>query len=403
MVGIKNKFAFVLPRYWKGIAGGAETLVGNIAERLAQRGEKVQIITTTAKDNRTWENYFKEETVIENNIEIIRFKVSERDLDRWIPLQINLSEGRELSIDEQLDWISEGVNSMDMYEYLKTNKDEFEYIFFAPYLFGTTFWGSQICAGNAVLFPCLHDESYAYLNLTRSMFESVRGAMFNSIPEKELANRLFGNIAGGVVGMGFDPYPQGYAESLLPYFPDASPYILYLGRKETGKNVQLLVDFFVKYKNSSFVKSHIELASLKLVVAGGGDFKDLFRPEAAMRGDVIDLSHVTEEEKQRLIKHALVLCQPSTNESFSIVLMEAWLLGSPVLVHSQCAVTKRHVIDSSGGLYFGDYEDFCGTITELLKSKNLREELGMSGKSYVSEQYSWDRVMDRFDRVLATL
>ena len=52
---------------------------------------------------------------------------------------------------------------------------------------------------------------------------------------------------------------------------------------------------------------------------------------------------------------ASLLCQPSHNESFSLVIMESWLCGRPVLVSSQCAVTKDFAKRSNGGLYFKDY------------------------------------------------
>ena len=59
---------------------------------------------------------------------------------------------------------------------------------------------------------------------------------------------------------------------------------------------------------------------------------------------------------------ASLLCQPSHNESFSLVIMESWLCGRPVLVSSQCAVTKdfakrfmaRHNIPTAGFETFSD-------------------------------------------------
>jgi len=55
---IPRRYAFVVPRFGEGIAGGAETLVGALARHLAQRGDRVEVFTTCARDNRTWENEF---------------------------------------------------------------------------------------------------------------------------------------------------------------------------------------------------------------------------------------------------------------------------------------------------------------------------------------------------------
>lgn len=315
-----------------------------------------------------------------------------RDLDTWIPRQISLSEGMHLSIESQLDWMTHGVNSGALYEHIRQEGSSYDAIFFAPYLFGTTFFGSLVLPEKSVLIPCLHDENYAYTDIMQCMFTSVRGCIFNSLPEQELAIALFGQIPGGEVGMGFESLPVA---ELPRFFQDDFPYILYVGRKETGKNVQMLIDYFISYK-----ESRGEQTNLRLVIVGGGDFSDLNRPAALLRSDIIDLVHVSEIDKQRLIKHSAFLCQPSRNESFSIVIMEAWLAGVPVVVHAGCAVTRYHAVESGGGLYFSNEEDFRGVCERLEHSESLRHALAEAGRRYVTERYSWDSVLRRFDEVI---
>ena len=391
----QNKFAFIVPRFGESIAGGAETLVAKLALNLAKRGDDITILTTCAKDNRTWNNDFPEADATEYGLKVKRFLVDDRNLDTWIPLQIKVSEGMILPIEEQLNWMQESVNSLAMYEYIYNNQNNFDYFFFAPYLFGTTFWGSLICPEKTILIPCLHNEYYAYTEVLQSMFRQVKGFLFNAEPEKELAESLYGNLLGGEVGMGFVEPEINQINQLKPYFKDNFDYILYVGRKETGKNLHILIENFIKFKDSIS-----GFDNLKLVIAGGGSFSDVGSNNLLNRNDLIDLSQVSEEEKLRLIKYSKVLCQPSTNESFSIVIMEAWQLEVPVLVHSDCAVTKRHCIDSGGGLYFKDSADFNLVIQEILNNPKLAQKLGSSGKHYVKTKYSWDAVIKRFDEVM---
>lgn len=394
-----SKFAFVVPRYFQGMAGGAETLCAELAFRLAERLgpsgylNEVEILSTCAIDNRTWNNHYEPGSEQVGRVTIRRFAVDDRNLETWIPLQIRLSQRERLTVAEELDWMAESVNSKALYEYLLQHGQEFAAIFFAPYLFGTTFWGSMLHPERSVLIPCLHDESYAYTAVVRSMFEEVRGAIFNTEAERRLAQRLYGPIAGGVVGIGFDP-ASAEDDALEPYFKERFPYVLYVGRKETCKNVQLLVDYFIEGKESSPA-----LKDFKLVILGGGDKSDVERPQAFLREDVIDLQHLPEQDKRRIIKGAFALCQPSTNESFSIVLMEAWRLGVPVLVHEQCAVTKEHALKSGGGLYFSDADDFVTGLELLQSSPELRTRLGQSGRTYVEEEYNWAVVMKRLEGV----
>jgi glycosyltransferase involved in cell wall biosynthesis len=392
------KFCFVAPRYFDGIAGGAETLIAGLAHALQARGDEVEILTTCAKDNRTWADEFEPGETIVNRIKVTRFKVDERDLDRWIPIQCAIHEGTQVSVNDQMTWMSESVNSKALYAHLVQRRDDFDAIFFGPYLFGTTFWGSLIAPEKSILIPCLHDESYAYLEVIGSMFRQVRGCLFNAEPEMYLARSLYGDIGGGVVGMGFDVPTREHVESLSPYFEDSCPYILYLGRKETGKNVHRLIDYFCAAKNDGLIPPEVKLAIL-----GGGSFSDLHRPEAVSRGDIIDLPHLSEIEKQRLLRHALYLCQPSTNESFSIVLMEAWMVGTPVAVHGECAVTRHHVVKSGGGLYFSSAPDLAGVTRHFLDNPEMARTHAELGRRYVEREYSWGAVLDRFDAVVREL
>lgn len=390
------KFSFVTPRYFEGIAGGAETLIGGVAQQLSARGDEVEIWTTCAADNRTWQNEFPAGTSNIQGISVTRFPVDARDIERWVPIQLAIHRGEPVSVEEQLTWMRESVNSSELYNQIAARGSSFDAIFFGPYLFGCSFWGSLIHPQRSVLIPCLHDESYAYLEVVASMFRQVRGCLFNTEAELHLAHSLYGECAGGVVGMGFELPSAAACEQLTPYFEDNFPYILYLGRKETGKNVQVLLDYFCEAKDTGALPP-----TLRLVILGGGSFSDLHRPRAATRPDLLDLPHLSEGEKQRLLRHALYLCQPSRNESFSIVLMEAWMVGTPVVVHGACAVTRQHVVKSGGGLYFSSYSDLVGVTQHLLEHPDQRSIFAENGRQYVQQQYAWPAVVRRFDQVMA--
>jgi glycosyltransferase involved in cell wall biosynthesis len=372
--------------------------MGALATELAKRGDSVELLATCAKDNRTWANELAAGEVEIQGVRVIRFPVNERNLDAWIPIQVAIHEGKQVAADEQLVWMKESVNSDPLYQYLANEGHRFDAIFFGPYLFGTTFWGSMIHPAKSILIPCLHDEAYAYLDTIASMFRNVRGCLFNAEPEMHLARSLYGDIPGDVVGMGFVPPSSRDIEALEPYFDGDFPYILYLGRKEMGKNVHLLMDYFCEAKRDGVIP-----AEVKLAILGGGSFSDLHRNDLLGRDDIIDLPHLSEREKQRLLGHSLFLCQPSTNESFSIVLMEAWMVGAPVVVHGECAVTRHHVIESAGGLYFSSSSDLAGITRYFLETDGARAAFAQRGADYVAKHYSWPAVLGRFDRAVESL
>jgi len=386
------KLCFVVPRCGANIVGGAETLVLQLAQRLQHdRGHQVTILTSCAEDNRSWKNVLQPGVEEISGVKVQRFLLDERDLETWVPLQISIANGRSLTLAQELEWMNHSVKSAALLEFLYKNSANYDAIFFAPYLFGFTFWGSLAVADKAWLIPCLHDESYAYTKVIEAMFRIVNRALFNSVPEQELALSLYGPVQGGEVGLGFEALYDIAEKS-----PILGRYAVVLGRKETGKNVQLAIDYFIEGKSNGLIPQ-----DLKLVIAGGGDFKDLFRDSALQRSDIVDVTRLTEPEKLALLRAALVLIQPSTNESFSIVLMEAWLCGTPVLVHGRGAVTRHHVLRSTGGLYFLNSNEFSGALALLCEDSELRATLGKNGADYVRTRYSWPAVLDRFESVVS--
>ena len=380
--------AFVVPRYGDGIVGGAETLSRGLAEHLAARGTPVEVLTTCARDHHTWRNAFPEGREVVNEVPVHRFPVRMRNERLFGRIQQRIDRGDPLPIEDQLAWVEESVSSPSLYAHLLRHREAYELVCFAPYLFGTTFWGSQLVPERAVLIPCLHDEPYARLPVIRTMFESCHGFIFNSPPEAELARRLYaiGDRPCGVVGYGFDPPPAPRPERFHRRHKLDGPFLLYVGRKEKGKNVPLLIEYFLAYRERF-------RPDLTLCLVGEGPIQAPRGSERAIR----DLGYLGPEEKLDAYAAATVVCQPSVNESFSIIIMEAWLAGTPVLVHAGCPVTTYHLSRSGGGLAFEDYFEFAEALGLLLDDATLNGKLAAQGRAYVLEEYSWPAVMARFE------
>jgi glycosyltransferase involved in cell wall biosynthesis len=387
------RVAFVVPRYGDGIVGGAETLVRGLAEHLAAAGTPVEVLTTCARDHLTWKNALPAGATAEHGVRVRRFPVKPRNQRRFDWLQRRILMGGRLRPEEEGTWAEESVSSPELTAYLSDHRADHDAICFAPYLFGTTLSGIPLVPERAVLIPCLHDEPFAYLGVVRSVFAACRGFIFNSAPEAALATRLYGigDRPSGVVGLGFDPP--------APVDPDAfrrrhrldGPLLVYLGRKETGKNVHLLIEYVRRYR-----ETHRQ--DVTLVLAGEG-------PVTAPRGTegVRDLGYLEPADKAAAYAAATVVCQPSLNESFSIVLMEAWLAGTPVLVHARCPVTTQHVFASGGGLAFDGFYEFAESLTRLVEDAALRRKLAAQGRAYVESEYAWPAVTARLQATLERL
>ncbi len=386
----QGTIAFVPVRYGDGVVGGAETLVRNLAEALHFRGWAVEILTTCVLDHYTWANYFPTGEDNVRGITVRRFPAQGLKVDRkFVKLARSIQEGRGISVRREKYFLSQGAFSPQLNEYLRENRESYRAFIFAPYLFGTTYFGSQAVGDRAMIIPCLHDEPYARLKIIGEMMRRVRGVLFNSYPELLLAKRLYGDdLPGWVVGMGFEDV-HGDAWRFRARFGIEGDFILYCGRREIAKNTPLLIHYFCNYLLNTG-------RDLKLVLTGAGrvDYPQAFR------GRIIDLGFISEEDKRDAYHAATLICHPSTNESFSIMILEGWLAKTPCLVHADCAVTRYHVENAQGGLWFGSYPEFHEALELLVKDKELNRKMGECGRSYVLRNYSWDRVVGAFERAL---
>lgn len=386
------KIAFVTP--WYGdIPGGAEYACKRTAEYLQMNGFTVEVLTTCVKEFQSdWgSNFHKAGTYESNGIVVRRFKVRERNAQLFDRINYKLMNNQRISKDEERHFISEMINSDDLCEYLHKSKDDYDYFIFIPYMFGTTYFGSKVCPDKSVLIPCSHDESYIYLGIYKELFESVKGLIFLSEPEMNLTERIF-NInekRRSVIGVGIETNVEFAANDFRDKYDISNEFILYAGRREPGKNIPLLIDYFGKY-------SQERKTDLKLVLIGSGEV-DIPKE---YKGTIIDLGFIPKQDKYSAYAASSVLCQPSVNESFSIVIMESWLCGTPVLVHADCAVTKDHCTKSNGGLYFRDYDEFKGCLDFCTNNPLTSRKLGDNGKRYVLNNYSWDAIVSKFWKFL---
>jgi glycosyltransferase involved in cell wall biosynthesis len=389
---LPDTVAFVAPWYGRDIAGGAEAECRATARALRERGIPVEILTTSARDHASpWTDDHLDGVTEEDGLVVRRFKVRPRDPERYARLQWRLSLSGTLTSFEEEDFVRESVNSNDLYAYLGAERDRYWYAFI-PYCFGTTWEGALVAPERSVLIPCLHDEPFAQLKWTRRILRAVRAVCFHVPAERALAESLAGADADRfhLVGEGVDAPLPGDGARFRRTHRVLDPFILYAGRKAAEKNVPLLVEYFARYKLTH------PGSRLRLVLIGSGGV----RIPARLSADILDLGFITPQDKADAYAATLALCQPSLLESFSLVMMEAWLAGTPSLVHGRCAVTRDHCLASNGGLFFDDYFEFVEALELLARDDELRRRMGEAGRAYVLANYTWDRVTDNYLAVL---
>jgi glycosyltransferase involved in cell wall biosynthesis len=400
----KAKIGFVVPRYGLDVLGGAETLTRQFAEHLSYAcacggaqdrpsGEfDVTVLTTCARDLLTWQNEYPPGESRINDVRVLRFPIDHRRRDARLFQRLidRFNRGEPAGPADQIAWLEHSAHSPDLYLHLARHGRAYDLLIFLPYLFGTTIYGSTIWPEKSVICPCLHDEPYAYFADVRLMLHRARGLMFISATEQALAENRLGvrHPAARLVGLGLDPFAAD-GERFRRKFGVSEPFILYAGRLDPMKNVMQLLTFFLACRNSRPERP------LQLVLAGSGP---LHLPD---HPDLVPLGFLDPADLHDAYAAALALCQPSLAESLSIVLMEAWLAGTPVLVHGGCPVTRDHVAHSNGGLYFTSGEEFAEALDWFFDHDRARHQLGALGRAYVHREFSWPVVLDRFRAAMA--
>ncbi|MDH3327867.1 MAG: glycosyltransferase [Desulfobulbaceae bacterium] len=399
--------AFVIPWFGENLKGGAEQQVWQVSNRLAKRGHKVEVLTTCcASFLEDWStNHLSSGIEKLDELLVRRFKVDKRNGDLF-----NRANSHALAVpSENLRpgvspftfgmgelFVAENINSSALERYLRWNKKKYHAFVFIPYLYGVVLNGLPLVAEQSWLQPCLHDEVYAYLPEVESIMRQCRGILYNSPGEECLASYLFGPgivRKGEVVGEGverFDLTSSKLPQQVRGLDLDKEQYVLCLGRRDKTKNTDLLVQAYQKYR-----KSHPE-SILKLIVAGPG--KEHFG--ASVQG-VYDFGFVSALEKEALLSNCTALFQPSRNESYSRVIMEAWFYNKPVAVHGDCLATAM-AVEAAGGGWLA--ESCTGWMHLFHKLSRMEEgeliELGKKGGEYARQVAEWDVVIDRYETLL---
>jgi glycosyltransferase involved in cell wall biosynthesis len=382
------KSVFICPWYGPDIPGGAEAEARRTVENLHQRGVPVEVWTTCVKDfEGDWgRDFFPPGDSLVNGVPVKRFPVSPRNGELFSALNRRILSGEKLSRPEEDLFFQHMINSPLLYRHIRNHGREM-LLFFIPYLFSTTYFGARIFPDRSFIIPCLHDEGYAYLEIMRELFHRVRGMIFHTEFEKDLGRRLYGLTPKQtfLFGEGIDTEIDSDPERFRQKFHLSEPFLLYAGRRDPGKNTPLLMHYFARFK-----KRHP--SDFRLVLIGNLPVQI----PLDWRKDILDLGFVSKQDKSDAYSAADLFCQPSVMESFSIVIMESWLCGTPVLVNAHCPVTVEHCRNSQGGLFFKDYLEFEECLLEMRGDPELLKTLAQNGREYVRSHFHWDLISERY-------
>ena len=401
------RLAVVVQRYGAEIAGGSEYLCRLIAEQLARRHE-VDVLTTCARDDRTWKNRYPEGDDRIRGVTVRRF-ANERTRDpEAFAAYSDWIQRHDHAADDEAEWLKQqGPWCPGLQAYLEQHRRDYDAFVFFDCLYAPTVLGLRVDPARSILVPAARDAPALRLDLYREVFSRPAGIAYTTAVERGFLKRRFavGAKAEETVGCGVDLPPSRLHEK-PPSDRSASPLsargavfrrrhrlygpiVLFGGRVEPGRGCEEMLEYFAGHAESDGDAS-LALMGLKLMPIPNA-------PHLRLAG------LLSETERSEALEAATVVVAPAPSESLSLLALESFAVGTPVLANARSDVLVDHCQRSNAGLYYGGRDEFQACLRLLVRDDDLRAAMGRRGRAYVRANYRWDVVLGKYDRLIAGL
>lgn len=192
--------------------------------------------------------------------------------------------------------------------------------------------------------------------------------------------------------------PDDFAESdgqrfRASYGLGDAPVILFLGRLNIIKGPDMLLEAFCRCSHDERMKAY------HLVFAGpdGGMLNDLRGMVEAsdVRDRIHFTGHIGGPEKSNAYQAADLLVIPSRQEAMSIVVLEAGITGTPVLLTDQCGFDDVDAI-AGGRVVAASVEGLQAGLLAMTGNPDGLKIMGQNLLKYTREYFLWDHVANRY-------
>ena len=394
----------VTPAY-APLVGGCERLLQSVSDRLVERGHDVTVITfdcATMLDftSTTGAGLPRDERV--NGVRVIRVNPVGSQLNRLHQWWLKQPGGRRSTtwiMGDEL-WPLELPSGISVIRPLA--RIPADVVTSVNWYFGAAFW---VCRPRylrrtpRVAIPVLHIErEWAHNPMLPRLFSECEGVIVMTDAERDfIAAR--GGRAIEVGGCGVDPARferRDGAAIRRRYDIGDRPVVGFVGRQDFLKGVPTLIEAM------QTVWQHSPAAMLLMAGQSAHRDKPVNDAIAALspehRAKVLLLDNFTDAELPSIMDACDLLALPSVEESFGLVMIEAWACGKPV-IGADIASTRCIIEPGVDGLTVKPFDaaDLATKILELVTGPEKRAVFGERGRQKVLSRYTWDRVTDAWE------
>jgi glycosyltransferase involved in cell wall biosynthesis len=350
------------------------------------------VLTTCARDYVTWQNELPAGSDQVNGVAVRRFPVASQRkpavFGRWSDHVFH----RRHSLADELKWLdSEGPASPALVRHIRRASSEFDLFLFFSYRYYHAWHGARAVPEKAVIVPTAERDAAIGLGIFPPVLRGARALMYNSFEERALIQHVSGRQGPGVVvGVGSEVPDRTQPWRFTKKFGIKRPFAVYVGRLDENKGCPELFSHFERY-------CLMYPNGLDLVLVGSSVLPIPKHPR------IRHLGFLSDDDKFDGLAAADLLVMPSRFESLSMVALEAWALGKPVLANGRCDVLRGQVIRSNAGLYYDSFEEFAEALYLLEATGPLGGLFGRNGREFFRRHYAWPvierKYLDMFDRL----
>jgi glycosyltransferase involved in cell wall biosynthesis len=368
--------------------GGPQSVMGAIAKAQVAQGHQVTIATTDMDHPKGRLDVPENRPLIQNGITYIHFSVQLPALKLSWPMARHLPG---------LIAAHDLLHVHGLYR-------------FPPSFAASVAWrrrSALIIRPHGSLDPFLYAQSSKSLMLKRAYetfidFPNLRNAdaiHYTADEERDRAAYLSLKTPSFVLPNGLDwdayetlPQPGEFRASIG--LAESAPLILFLGRINFKKGLDLLVPAFAKLKSA--------WPDAKLVIAGPdndgyGPKVRQFISDNDVGESVIFAGMLRGAQVRAALVDATMFVLPSYSENFGMAVIESLACGTPVIISDQVNIHAQVRAAGAGLVTPCKVEDVAEAMGQFLAAPDHAAAMGCTGRQWIKDNFTWPRIVTKLD------
>ncbi len=224
-----------------------------------------------------------------------------------------------------------------------------------------------------------------YQLIEKKVIENANGIVVNNNVERDILRKLNINIPIKNIPWGINiPNLDIRITNNINNFP----YILFLGRLNPIKGLDLLIESYAKISN--------KFPDWRMILAGQNErgYKNILEnivKRYSLEEKIIFPGIVLGEHKASLLSNAELCVLPSYSESFGMAALEAMAYGKPIIITSTVGLAE-HGVASAGRIVSPERQALANALEDMMGDKTLRQVCGAEARRLAETTFTWDAV-----------